>query len=184
MDHASEVPGAARSDERAAARELLPQVYDELRGLAAGYLRGEGVDHTLQATALVHEAYLRILKQTGVRWKNPGHLRAVTAQAMRRVLVDHARARLADKRGGGGARVTLLSEWIGGEQGGGADVIALEAALEKLEGVSERQARIVELRFFGGLTIPETAVELSVSETTVEDDWHFARAWLNRELSA
>ena len=169
-------------DERMAAQELLPLVYEELRGLAAGYLRAEPIGHTLQPTALVHEVFMRVSKQTGVRWKNPGHLRAVAAQAMRRLLVDHARAKRADKRGGGQKPVTLVSELIGGDDSG-PDVLALEAALEKLAARNERQARIVELRFFAGMTIPETAAELKVSETTVEDDWRFARAWLNRELS-
>jgi RNA polymerase sigma factor (TIGR02999 family) len=170
--------------ERAAAQDLLPQIYEELRALAEGFLRDERAGHTLQPTALVHEAYLRVLKQSGVRWKNPGHLRAVSAQAMRRVLVDHARAKRADKRGGAVRPVTLVSELLGLDDGPGPDVLSLEAALEKLTTLDERRARIVELRFFGGLTIPETAVELGISETTVEDDWRFARAWLNRELSA
>jgi len=174
--------GTGSDDERRAAQELLPLVYDELRGLAAGYLRAEPVGHTLQPTALVHEVFLRVSKQTGVRWKNPGHLRAVAAQAMRRVLVDHARAKRADKRGGGQRPVTLCTELIGGDDGG-PDVLELEAALEKLAARNERQARIVELRFFAGMTIPETAAELEVSETTVEDEWRFVRAWLNRELS-
>lgn len=175
--------GDGTDDERRAAQELLPLVYEELRGLAAGYLRAEPVGHTLQPTALVHEVFLRVSKQTGVRWKNPGHLRAVAAQAMRRLLVDHARAKRADKRGGGQRPVTLVSELIGGDDGG-PDVLALEAALEKLAARNERQARIVELRFFAGMTIPETAAELEVSETTVEDEWRFVRAWLNRELSS
>ena len=174
--------GKEVEDERLAAQELLPLVYEELRGLAAGYLRAEPVGHTLQPTALVHEVFMRVSQQTGVRWKNPGHLRAVAAQAMRRLLVDHARAKRADKRGGGQRPVTLVSELIGGDDSG-PDVLALEAALEKLATRNERQARIVELRFFAGMTIPETAAELEVSETTVEDDWRFARAWLNRELS-
>jgi len=176
--------GGVGDGERAAAQELFPRIYADLRELAAGYLRGERAGHTLQPTALVHEAFVRVLKQSDVAWKNPGHLRAVSARAMRRVLVDHARAKQADKRGGAGRPVTLVSELLGGPDDQGPGVMALEAALEKLAGVSERQARIVELRFFGGLTIPETAAELDVSETTVEDDWRFARAWLNRELSA
>jgi RNA polymerase sigma factor (TIGR02999 family) len=174
----------SESEERANAVDLLPQIYEELRGLAAGYLRNESAGHTLQPTALVHEACLRILKQSGVRWKNPGHLRAVSARAMRRVLADHARAKRADKRGGAGRAITLVSELLGGPIGEGPDVLSLEVALEKLAGVSERQARIVELRFYGGLTVPETAAELEVSQATVEEDWRFARAWLNRELSA
>jgi len=177
------VSSADVDPERAAAEELLPQVYDELRALASSFLRGEADGHTLQPTALVHEAYLRVLQQTGVRWKNPGHLRAVSARAMRRVLVDHARGKQADKRGGGARPVTFSSELLGGADEHGPDVLALEAALEELAQRDERQARIIELRFYGGLTIPEAAVVLGVSETTVEDEWRFARAWLNRELS-
>lgn len=169
--------------ERSAAEELLPRVYDELRALASALLRDEAAGHTLQPTALVHEAYLRVLQQTSVAWKNPGHLRAVSARAMRRVLVDHARGKKADKRGGGARPVTLSSGVLGGSGDHGPDVLGLEAALEKLAERSERQVRIIELRFFGGLTIPETAAVLGVSETTVEDEWRFARAWLNRELS-
>jgi RNA polymerase sigma-70 factor (ECF subfamily) len=161
---------------------LLPLVYDELRRLAGGYLKGERVEHTLQPTALVHEAFLRVQKQHDVQWKNPGHLRAVCAQAMRRILVDHARAKKAGKRGGGQEPITMQSQWIGGGDAS-IDVLEVEDALTKLEGLNERQARIVELRFFGGLTGRETAEALGLSETTVEDQWRFARAWLNRELA-
>ncbi len=173
----------AEDAERGRAEELVPLVYDELRALAAGFLGREGAGHTLQPTALVHEAYLRVLRQSGVAWKNPGHLRAVSAQAMRRVLVDHARARQADKRGGGAQPVTLSSALLVDGRAAETDVLALEEALEKLGRRSERQARVVELRFFGGFTIPETAAALGVSETTVEDDWRFARAWFGRELA-
>ena len=179
----SEIPPESGGDERARAQDLVPAVYDELRALAAGFLGRESAGHTLQPTALVHEAYLRVLQQTGVHWKNPGHLRAVSAQAMRRVLVDHARARRADKRGGGARAVTLSTALLADGDRAGTDVLALEEALEKLGERSERQARIVELRFFGGFTIPETADLLGVSETTVEDDWRFARAWFGRELA-
>jgi len=170
------------ADESSSASSLMPLVYDELRGLAGGYLRGERPAHTLQPTALVHEAFLRVLKQSGVQWKNPGHLRAVCAQAMRRILVDHARGKKAGKRGGGSEPVTLQSELVG-ESDRAVDVLEVEEALTRLEGLNERQARIVELRFFGGLTNKETAEVLEVSETTVEDQWRFARAWLNRELA-
>jgi len=174
---------AEREDERAAAAELLPRIYDELRALAGGFLSKERLEHTLQPTALVHEAYMRVVQQTGVAWKNPGHLRALSAQAMRRVLVDHARSKKAEKRGGGQRAITLQSELIQAETGQVLDALALEDALRKLAERDERQARIVELRFFGGLTNREVAEELGVSETTVEDDWRFARAWLNRELA-
>ncbi len=170
-------------DERAAAADLLPLIYDELRGLAGGYLKGERAGHTLEPTALVHEAYMRVMKQSGVHWKNPGHLRAVSAQAMRRVLVDHARAKKAEKRGGGLRPITMQTELVGsGDKT--VEVLAVEDALAKLEALNERQAKIVELRFFGGLTIPEVADVLGVSETTVEDQWRFARAWFSRELSS
>jgi RNA polymerase sigma factor (TIGR02999 family) len=170
------------SDEEQAAA-FLPLVYDELRGLAGAYLKDERAAHTLQPTALVHEAYLRVLKQSGVVWKNPGHLRALTTQAMRRVLVDHARARKAAKRGGGHEALTLQTSLIGAGGEARVDVLAVEEALRKLEALSEQQARIVELRFFGGLTNREVAETLGVSETTVQDHWRFARAWLGRELS-
>lgn len=170
-------------DEARAARELLPEIYEELRALAGGYLRGERAAHTLQPTALVHEAWMRMLEQTRVSWKNPGHLRAVTAQAMRRVLVDHARGKNAEKRGGGQRPVTMDSRLIGARQDEHLDVLAIEAALDGLAARNERQARIVEMRFFGGLTNKEVAGVLEVSETTVEDDWRVARAWLSRELS-
>ncbi len=169
-------------DERAAAEELLPAVYDELRVLAGAYLGGERAGHTLQPTALVHEAYLRVLQQTGVAWKNPGHLRAVSAQAMRRVLVDHARKKKAAKRGGSGERVTLHSGLVG-EGFQDVEVLDLEDALERLALLNERQAKIIELHVFGGLKQTEVAEALGLSLTTVEDQWRIARAWLNRELS-
>ena len=159
----------------------MPLVYDELRQLAGAFMSRESADHTLQPTALVHEAFLRICDRTGIHWKNPGHLRAVGARAMRRILVDHARARNAEKRGGGRRPVTLAGELV--EAGGAApSVLELDDVLAKLAARSERQARIVELRFFGGMTILEVAETLGLSETTIEDEWRFARAWLNREL--
>ena len=165
------------------AADFLAEIYDELRGLAGAYLRGERAGHTLQPTALVHEAYLRVKQQGGVALKNPGHLRALTTQAMRRVLVDYARAKKAAKRGGGEEALTVQTSLIGsgGEQV--VDVLAVEEALAKLEGLNAQQARIVELRFYGGLTNREVAETLEISETTVEDYWRFARAWLSRELA-
>jgi len=173
---------ARPGDEKLEPDDLLPLVYEELRRLAGGYLKGERVAHTLQPTALVHEAYLRIQGQGDVRWKSPGHLRAVCAQAMRRILVDHARARMAAKRGGGARAVTLASQGLAAHEVP-LDVLEVEEALQRLEALSERQARIVELRFFGGLTSREAAEVLGISETTAEDQWRFARAWLNRELA-
>lgn len=167
----------------AAAEELLPVVYDELHRMAGGYMKGERIGHTLQATALVNEAYLRLVRdESGFEGRH--HFFGVASQAMRRVLVDHARAKQAAKRGGGQRAVTLQSELIGGAGEPTLDALALEEALVALTERDARQGRIVELRFYGGLTNREVAAELEVSETTVEDDWRFARAWLNRELSA
>jgi len=160
--------------------ELLALVYDELRRLAAAYLARESASHTLQPTALVHEAYMRVSAQDGVTPGNPAHLRALSAIAMRRVLVDHARGKKAEKRGGHWGKVTLDAGVMEGERD--LDAIELDAALTRLAEVDERRARVVELRFFGGLTNREVGEHLGVSETTVEADWRFARAWLAREL--
>ncbi len=168
----------------AEAERLLPLVYDELKQIAGRLMARERHDHTLQTTGLVHEAYLRLVDQSRVDWRGTTHFRAVAAQGMRRVLIDHARARKSRKRGGEWRRVTLAHE-IGpsGEAGlDAAELIALDAALEKLGRLDPRQARVVELRFFGGLSVMETAEELGVSRRTVEGDWTHARAWLRREL--
>lgn len=170
---------------------LSPAVYDELRRIAAAYLRGERAGHTLQATALVNEAFVR-LGDDG-RWRDRAHFIATAARAMRRILVDHARARHALKRGGDAGRVTIVGDGMGAKadgSGGGAaggettsiDLLALDEALGRLETLHERQARIVELRFFGGFSVAETAELLGVSDRTVELDWSVARAWLRREL--
>jgi len=175
-------PALEPPSERARAEAFLPEIYAELRALAASYLASERPGHTLQPTALVHEAWMRVLPQTGVAWRNPGHLRAVSAQAMRRVLVDHARRKQADKRGGGREPVTLNTGLVDA-RGGDVELLDLEVALEKLAARSARQAEIVELHVFGGLTQAEVADALELSLTTVEDHWRIARAWLNRELS-
>lgn len=173
---------ALAAGDAAAADRLLPLVYDMLRGLAHRFLGKERADHTLQATALVHEAYLKLVDQRDVDWKGKTHFFAIGARAMRRILVDHARTRARAKRGGGAAKLSL-------DEGGvlsperDTDVLALEAALEKLESQDPRQARIVELRFFGGLTVEEVAQALGVSKRTVEADWTLLRAWLRRELA-
>jgi RNA polymerase sigma factor (TIGR02999 family) len=174
-----------RLDAAPAAEELMAVVYDELRGLARGYLRRERSDHTLQPTALVHEAYLRLADQDRVSWRGRSHFFAVGAQMMRRLLVDHARSRRRVKRGGDWQRVTLAR---GGAplSGHGLDrdqLLALDQALEKLAGLDRRQARIVELRFFAGLDVAEVAAVLGVSKRTVEGHWTHARAWLKRELA-
>ncbi len=165
-----------------AAEELLPVVYHELRSLAGRYLRGQRSDHTLQPTALVHEAYLKMINQSQARWQDRAHFFAVAATAMRQILVSHAVARAAHKRGGGRARVALEGDLIGEKQPE-FDPIALDEALKRLAALDERKAKVVELRFFSGLTVDEVAEVLSVSKSTVEGDWRMARAWLSRELS-
>ena len=176
-----------RQGDADALNALLPLVYDEMRRLAGSYLRNEGAGHTLQPTALAHEAYIRLLDQRQVSWQNRAHFMGLAAQAMRRILVDHARRRDAQKRGGGAMRVTLEVADAAGEAlstGPPLDVPAeeLDQALDRLAALDERQARVVELRFFTGLSIEEAAEALEVSPATVKRDWTLARAWLHREL--
>lgn len=171
--------------DNAAAERLMPVIYDELHRQAARAMRRENDQHTLQATALVHEAWLRLADQQRVTWKNRAHFFGIAAQMMRRVLVDHARGRLAEKRGGGVQQVTLSD--VHGDAGGqndDVDVLALHEALERLATLDPDQARIVELRYFGGLNIEETAAATGVSPATVKREWAVARAWLRRELGA
>jgi RNA polymerase sigma-70 factor (ECF subfamily) len=157
--------------------EMLPLVYDELRRLAARYLLRERRDHTLQPTALVHEAYLRLIDQRQVNWKNRAQFVGLAAVMMRRILVNHARDRAADKRGGDMRRVPLSDAETSGKPQE-VDVIALHQALEQLSALDARKSRIVELKFFGGLTTNEIAEVLQLSPATIERDWSFARAWL------
>lgn len=161
--------------------ELLVRVYDRLRHLAAYYLRTERADHTLQPTALVHEAYMRLVAQEGVEWRNQEHFVRVTAAMMRRVLVDHARGYKSDKRWGG--LKLPLAEADGHTEGGAEDLVVLDEALRRLARRHPKKSQVVELRFFGGLSIQETAHILEVSDSTVERDWKFARAWLAREIN-
>jgi RNA polymerase sigma factor (TIGR02999 family) len=165
-----------------AAAELLPLVYGRLRALAGHYMRLERPDHTLQPTALVHEAYLRLIDGAQVDWHGRTHFFAVAAIQMRRVLAEHARSRRAQKRGGGARKVTV-SDPVAIIPGGMLDMLVLDEALEKLARHSQRQSRVVELRFFGGLSVEETAHVLEVSPSTVKGDWRVAKAWLARELS-
>lgn len=161
--------------------KLLEFVYDDLRRLAAAYMHDERTDHTLQATALVHEAFIRLVDWKNVTWESRAQFFAVAAEVMRKVLIDHARSRRAGKRGSGNQKIALddaLS--FSGEKG--FDLLALDDALQTLEKLDKRQARIVELRFFGGLSIEETAHVLNISETTVKREWTFAKAWFQREL--
>jgi len=167
--------------DRSAAAKLLPQVYDELRDIAARHFRKQPPGHTLQPTALVHEAYLRLVDPAEAQWKDRSHFLAIAAKAMRQILVDHFRNRHALKRGGEWRRVTL-GKVDRGKPPPEVDVLALEEALERLEALDERQAKVVELRFLGGLSVDEVAEALGVSKTTVEAEWRAARAWLAREL--
>ena len=167
----------------AAAARLLPLVYDELRALAASALRRERGNHTLQPTALVHEAFLRLIDQTHAEYKSRTHFFAVGAQAIRRILVDHARQHHAAKRGGDWMKVTLDQAAAAASAANEEiNLLGLDEALTKLAALDERQSKVVELRFFGGLSVEETAAMLDVSPRTVEEDWRMARAWLKREM--
>lgn len=168
--------------ENSAPEELLPLVYSELRKLAAGYLKNERTDHTLQPTALVHEAYIRLVDWQNTNWQNRSHFFAVAAQVMRNILVDHARRKKAEIHGGNWQKLAL-DEAISFSQAKEVDLVDLDDALQELAKLDERQAKIVELRFFGGLTIEETAHAIGVSTMTVSREWNFAKAWLYRRLS-
>ena len=168
-------------DDRQSLDSLLPLVYKELRRLAAGYLRREKPGQTLQPTALVHEAYLRLMKDRPDRWQNRAHFCAIAAHSMRQILIERARARGAAKRGGARPRVTLDEALIAGEDRS-IDLLALDEALERLAALDPEQARLVELRFFGGLTVEETAEAMDISPATVKRHWTIAKAWLTREL--
>ena len=171
-----------RAGDEDALRRLLPLVYEELRRVARRHLRGERPDHTLQTTALIHEAYLRLMDQGAAEARDHCHFVALTSHLMRQILVDHARARLAKKRDGG-HRVTLAEDLAIAEPGE-IDVLAVDEALSRLAGLDVQQARVVELRYFGGLSIRETSEVLGVSEATVKRDWATARAWLHREIES
>lgn len=167
--------------EPSAAGRLLPLIYDELRALAGRYMEQERADHTLQATALVHEAYLKLIDQSRVDWKNRAHFFAVAAEMIRRVLVDHARGHLAAKRGGTAQRITL-SDATGSPEENPIELLDLNEALDELGTLNERHRRVIELRFFGGLSVEESAHVLEVSPQTVRLDWRMARAWLRQRL--
>jgi RNA polymerase sigma factor (TIGR02999 family) len=162
---------------------LVPVVYDELRALAAAVMSHERRAHTLQPTALANEAYLRLIDATNVAWKGRAQFLAIAARAMRQILVDHARARAAAKRGGDRLRVTLSDTSTGGLGRPELDLLDLDEALAELAAADPRKAQVVELRFFAGLKMKEVAELLEVSQTTAEDDWYFARAWLRRRLT-
>lgn len=165
----------------AAAAQLIPIVYDELRRLAGGYMRRERQDHTLQPTALVHEAYLKLIEQRAVDWQGRSHFFAIAAQTMRRILIDHARGHLRDKRGGGAIAVPLDEALVFSPEQS-AELVMLDASLERLAKLDPRQSKIVELRFFGGLTVEQTAEMLGISAKTVKRDWSMAKAWLHGDM--
>ena len=172
----------ASRGEQAALDALLPLVYQELRRLAEHYLQRERSDHTLQATALVHEAYLRLVDQKSISWQNRAHFFSVSAQVMRHILVDHARSHNAEKRAGGLTKLSL-DEAVSFFEERDVNLVALDEALKELAEMDAQQSRIVELRFFGGLTIEEIAEVLKITPGTVRYDWRMAKAWLHRALS-
>jgi RNA polymerase sigma factor (TIGR02999 family) len=168
--------------DRGALEKLMPLVYDELRRLARRYMNREPAGHTLQTTALVNEAYLRLIEQKEVKWQNRAHFFAISAQLMRRILVSMARARQADKRGGE-ARQVSLDEALVISENRAAELVALDDAMNELASLDPRRSRVVELRYFGGLSVEETAEVLKVSPDTVMREWKRAKAWLYAELN-
>jgi RNA polymerase sigma-70 factor (ECF subfamily) len=173
----------AQGGDQQATDELFPIVYDELRELAERFMRDESKAKTMQATALVHEAYMRLVGPNQTPWENRAHFFGAAARAIRRILTDHARERNRLKRGGGVAAVALDEALIVAPDAGTFDFVGLDAALVRLTALDEQKARVVELRFFAGLTVEQTALALGVSPSTVARDWQFARVWLHRELA-
>ena len=172
---------AWRAGDAAALEQLIPAVYRELHSMAERYLRSESAGHTLQPTALVHEAYLRLIDQTQVEWQSRAHFFGVAAQMMRRILVDHAKAKHRDKRGGGAVKLSL-DEALNYGQERATELVALDDALQSLAALDERKSRVVELRYFGGLSVEEAAQVLDISPQTVIRDWNMAKAWLYQQL--
>ena len=175
---------ATSEAEMASLRKMLPAIYDDLRRVAAGFMRDERPEHTLQPTALVHEAYLRMAGQRQANWQNRAQLLGIFARMMRRILLDHAGARLAAKRGGGDAVWITLDDSLKISDSHGLNLLEVDEALRRLESFAPEQAKIVEMRFFGGLTIEEIAKALGISRMTVNRGWTVAKRWLKRELSA
>ncbi len=167
---------------QSALERLIPLVYDELRRMAKRYMRGQSAGHTLQTTELIHEAYLKLANQDEQNWQNRSHFFGVAAQAMRHILVDYARAKQSQKRGGDGFQVTLDEGAIISKDNSG-EIVSLHEALERLGKLDERKMKVVEMKFFGGLTMEEIAEVLKISPETVKRDWKFSRTWLLRELS-
>ena len=173
----------ANETEDASLTAMVPSVYEELRHLAAGYLHGERIDHTLQPTALVHEVYLRLREQSSSHWRNRAHFLGIAARMMRRILINHAIARSAQKRGGADAVRLQFDEALDFYDQRDVSLLAVDAALQRLEQLDKRQAQIVEFRFFGGLTVEEIAQVLQIAPITVKREWATAKLWLQRELS-
>jgi RNA polymerase sigma factor (TIGR02999 family) len=171
-----------RNGDQEALEQLIPVVYDELHRQAARYLRREHPGHTLQTTALIHEAYLRLIKQQNIEWQNRAHFYAIAARLMRQILVDHARRRQATKRGGSDIKVPLEEAMVI-SPGENVDLVALDEALTRLAAIDPQQSRIVELRYFSGLSVEETAEVLGVSSRTVNRDWNVAKAWLRQQIA-
>ena len=169
--------------DRAVLDQMLPLVYDELHRQAHRYLRRERANHTLQTTALINEAYLKLVDQRVVQWQNRAHFFGIAAQAMRRILVDYAKHRNREKRGGAAADLPLDEAMLIAATGQNIDLLALDAALTRLAAIDEQQARVVELKYFSGLSIEETAEVVGVSPATVKRDWQMAKAWLRHEMS-
>jgi RNA polymerase sigma factor (TIGR02999 family) len=168
--------------DKAALEQLMPLVYGELRRLASAYLRRERPNHTLQSTALVHEAFMRLVNQRDVEWRSRAHFYGIAAQMIRRILVDYARSQHAEKRGAGAVKLEL-DEAMAAPSQSEFDLLGLNEALERLSAMDERQGRIVELRFFAGLSIEETAEVMQLSPASIKREWQSARAWLFRELT-
>ena len=183
MEQASELIMSVSLGDRNAVNKLLPLVYDELRAIAARRLQEERADHTLQATALVNEAYLRMADQTKVNWQGKAHFCAVAATMMRRILVDHARQKNAAKRQGASQQIAFECTHLPDLTPEPVDVVLVDDLLEQLASLNERHARVFELRCFGGMDVKQTASILKVSEATVKNDWRFARAWLASQLN-
>lgn len=180
--HVTQALDALAAGDKSALERLLPMVYEQLHGLAKREMGKERIDHTLSPTALVHEAYLKLVELDHINWRGRAHFFGAAAQSMRRILISYARMKKAGKRGAGADHVPLENVMVAA-QSRPADLIALDEALAKLEQMNERQARIVECRFFAGMGVEETAEALGISPATVKRDWTVARAWLNRELS-
>ena len=179
----AELPLPSDEKEAATLTTLIPGAYEELRRLAAGYLRDERSDHTLQPTALVHEVYLRLIGQSSTHWQNRAHFLGIAARMMRRILINHAIAHTADKRGGADAVRLQFDEALDFYQQRDVSLVAVDAALHRLEELDKRQAQIVEFRFFGGLTVEEIAKVLEIAPITVKREWATAKLWLQRELA-